>query len=159
MRARDIARFPADTGTQSRRNPRQLDVLAAIAVGGVLGAEARYGISVAVPHSPAAFPWSTLVINTVGCLVIGVLMVSITEVITPHRLLRPFVGVGILGGFTTFSTYTVDTQRLLLAGRPGVAVTYVGGTLVAAMAAVWLGANATRLVSSWWSVRATGEPR
>jgi CrcB protein len=84
----------------------------------------------------------------------GVVMVLITEVVTPHRLLRPFLGVGVLGGFTTFSTYAVDTHRLLLAGRPGLALAYVAGTLAAAMAGVWTGANATRVAAGWWAVRA-----
>ena len=122
----------------------QLDVLAVIAIGGVLGAEARYGVSVLLPHAPDAVAWSTLIINAVGCLLIGVLMVVITELTTPHRLARPFLGVGVLGGFTTFSTYTVDVQRLLVAQRPGVALAYLAGTLVAALVAVWLGAAATR---------------
>lgn len=130
------------------------DVLVAIALGGALGAEARYGIGVALPHAAAAFPWSTLLINASGCFLIGVLMVLITEVGSAPRLLRPFLGVGVLGGFTTFSTYAVDTSRLLLAGRPAVALAYLAGTLAAAMAAVWVGANATRVASAWWSVRA-----
>lgn len=130
-------------------------VLFAIAAGGALGAEARYGIGVALPHTPSSFPWSTLLINAVGCFLIGVLMVLITEVLSAPRLLRPFLGVGVLGGFTTFSTYAVDAHRLLLAGRPDLALAYVAGTLAAAMAAVWTGTNATRVASEWWGVRAT----
>lgn len=122
----------------------QLDVLAVIAAGGVLGAEARYGVARLLPHTPADFPWATLVVNALGCLSIGVLMVVVTEVTRPHRLARPFLGVGVLGGFTTFSTYTVDVQRLLLAARPGIALGYLLGTLAAALVAVWLGATATR---------------
>jgi fluoride exporter len=123
----------------------QLDVLAVIAVGGVLGAEARYGLGRLLPHPPNAFPWPTLVVNTVGCLLIGVLMVIVTELTRPHRLARPFLGTGVLGGFTTFSTYTVDVQQLLLADRPGTALGYLAGTLAAALTAVWIGATATRV--------------
>jgi len=72
--------------SQRRTARPRLDVLAVIAGGGVLGAEARYGVSVMVPHAPTAFPWSTLLINAAGCVLIGVLMVVITEVTTPHRL-------------------------------------------------------------------------
>jgi fluoride exporter len=122
----------------------QLDLLAVIAAGGVLGAEARYGVARLLPHPPAAFPWATLVVNALGCLLIGVLMVVVTELTRPHRLARPFLGVGVLGGFTTFSTYTVDVQRLLLAHRPGMALGYLLGTLAAALVTVWLGATATR---------------
>jgi CrcB protein len=151
---RDRPDHPAATAEAGRHG-----VLAAIAVGGVLGAEARYAVSLAVPHSAHAFPWSTLLINASGCFLIGVLMVLITEVASAPRLLRPFLGVGVLGGFTTFSTYAVDTLRLLTAGRPGVAVAYVAGTLVAAMAAVFLGANATRTAGAWWAVRAADVSR
>ena len=129
---------------QPQRPRRQLDVLAVVAAGGVLGAEARYGAGVLVPHTPDAFPWSTLLVNALGCLLIGVLMVVLAEMTAPHRLARPFLGVGVLGGFTTFSTYAVDVQRLLLAHRAGSALAYLTGTVVAALVAVWLGATATR---------------
>jgi CrcB protein len=122
----------------------QLDVLAVIAAGGVVGAEARYGAGLLLPHPPDAFPWSTLLVNALGCLLIGVLMVVLTETTAPHRLARPFLGVGVLGGFTTFSTYAVDVQRLLLAHRAGPALAYLAGTLAAALVAVWLGATTTR---------------
>jgi fluoride exporter len=61
------------------RAPRALAVLLAVALGGVLGAEARYGLGVALPHGVGGWPWSTLVVNASGCLLIGVLMVLITE--------------------------------------------------------------------------------
>jgi fluoride exporter len=137
-------RRPRPARGRSRGHLAQLDVLAVIAVGGVLGAEARYGVARLLPHPPSAFPWATLVVNALGCLLIGGLMVVVTEVTRPHRLARPFLGVGVLGGFTTFSTYTVDVQRLLLAHRPGVALGYLLGTLAAALVAVWLGATSTR---------------
>jgi CrcB protein len=122
----------------------QPDVLAVIAVGGVIGAEARYGAGVLLPHASDAFPWSTLLVNALGCLLIGALMAVLTETTAPHRLTRPFLGVGVLGGFTTFSTYAVDVQRLLLADRPAPALAYLVGTVAAALVAVWLGAAATR---------------
>lgn len=67
-------------------------VLAAISAGGALGAAARYGLSVAWPHRPGTFPWATFVTNVSGCLLIGVLMVLVTQVWAAHRLLRPFSG-------------------------------------------------------------------
>ena len=143
----EAADSPVDLNLPARRRECQLGLLAAIAVGGMLGGEARYAVGLALPHAPGAFPWSTLLINASGCFLMGVLMILITEMVTPHRLLRPFLGVGLLGGFTTFSTYAVDTQRLLLAGRPAVALAYVAGTLVAALTAVWAGASLTRAVT------------
>lgn len=135
-----------------------LDVLGAIAAGGVLGAEARYGLGVVLPHGPAGWPWATLLINVSGCLLIGVLMVVITELVVPHRLVRPFLGVGVLGGYTTFSTATVDTLTLLHAGRPLAALGYTVATPVLAVLACWLGVVATRLSAgrSPWRTEAGG---
>ena len=125
------------------------DVLGAIAAGGVLGAEARYGIGVALPQDSGGWPWAILLINVSGCLLIGVLMVVITELVTPHRLVRPFLGVGVLGGYTTFSTYTVDVLTQAGAGHPGSAVAYLVLTPILAVLACAAGAEATRLVTRW----------
>ncbi|WP_326598371.1 fluoride efflux transporter CrcB [Streptomyces sp. NBC_01803] len=123
----------------------QVPVLAAVALGGGLGSAARYGALRLWPVPAHAFPWTTLAVNAVGCALIGVLMVTVTEGRRPaHRLVRPFLGTGVLGGFTTFSTYTQDTERLLSAGRAAPALVYLAGTLAAALAAVWLASAATR---------------
>lgn len=127
---------------------RQWDVLAVISAGGVLGALARYAVSLAVPTGPGGFPWGVFWVNVTGCALIGVLMVLVTEVWPGHRLLRPFLGTGVLGGFTTFSTYTVDIVRLIESGAPGVAAAYLVGTVPAALAAVYGGTVMTR-----WLVR------
>lgn len=127
---------------------RQWDVLAVISAGGVLGALGRYAVSLAVPGSPTGFPWGIFWVNVTGCALIGVLMVLVTEVWPGHRLLRPFLGTGVLGGFTTFSTYTVDIVRLIDSGAPAVAVAYLVGTVPAALAAVYCGTVVTR-----WLVR------
>lgn len=119
-------------------------VLAAVSAGGVLGALARYGLQTAFPHSLAEFPWATFGINVGGCLLIGILMVLVTEVWTGSRLLRPFLGVGILGGFTTFSTYAVDIQQAVAAGAEVIALTYAAATLAGAMITVWVGSAAAR---------------
>jgi CrcB protein len=121
-------------------------VLAVISVGGALGALARYGLGVAFPHAKGGFPWATLGVNVSGCLLIGVLMVLIAEVWPARRLIRPFVGTGILGGYTTFSTYVVDIQQLLAAGRPALAFGYLAVTVAGALAAVYAGGAVTKLV-------------
>jgi CrcB protein len=118
------------------------DLLAVIAVGGVLGAEARYGLSRWINHPAGTMPWSTVVINLVGSMLLGVLMAGI-EARGAHRLLRPFVGVGILGGFTTFSTFGVDVDTLLHAHRPGVALGYLAITVVGCLLAVTAGYRVT----------------
>ena len=90
-----------DLHVPAMRSELRASVLAAISAGGIAGALARYGLAAAWPHPPAGFPWSTFVINVTGCFLIGVLMVIVTEVVTHKPLLRPFLGVGVLGGYTT----------------------------------------------------------
>jgi fluoride exporter len=119
--------------------------LVAISIGGVIGALARYAISTAFP--PGTFAWVTLLINVAGCLLIGMLMVAITEVWRAHHLVRPFLGVGVLGGFTTFSTYIVDAQRALQAGAARAGLIYLAATLVGALVAVFTGTSLIRLLS------------
>ncbi|OIJ62646.1 fluoride efflux transporter CrcB [Streptomyces mangrovisoli] len=132
------------------RSPRQpvwrgqAPVVGVVALGGALGATARYAAGLQWPTPAVGFPWTTLCVNVVGCALMGVLMVVITEVRSAHRLVRPFLGTGVLGGFTTFSTYVVDIRRLIDSGRPLVGLAYLAATLVAALAAVWLAALATR---------------
>jgi CrcB protein len=126
--------------------PSPVPVLAAISAGGAVGAVARYGVSVAWPHGAGGFAWSTLVVNVSGCLLIGVLMKLLTERVATWRLLRPFLGVGVLGGYTTFSTYVVDIGRAAGAGAAGVALAYLAATLVGAVLAVWAGASLTARV-------------
>lgn len=128
------------------RSPRlSWAVPSAVALGGALGAVLRHGVSTALPTVPETFPWPTLLVNVVGCLVLGALMVVI-EVRAPHELVRPFLGVGVLGGFTTFSTYVTDAMRLIAHGDPGLALAYVVATLVAALAATLLGILVARRV-------------
>lgn len=123
----------------------RLDVLGAIAIGGALGALARYGLAEALPRGPGAFPWATLIANAAGCLLIGVLMVLVERGST-HRLARPFLGVGVLGGFTTFSTFAVETDLLAREGTPETAMLYLVATPAVALAAVGVGIVLTRLV-------------
>ncbi|WP_245645190.1 fluoride efflux transporter FluC [Pseudonocardia acaciae] len=124
-------------------------IVVAVALGGILGAEARYGLGLLMPHGPGGWPWATLLINITGCLLIGVLMVVITELVEPHRLVRPFLGVGVLGGYTTFSSYTVEVLAQADAGRLGAAAAYFVLTPLVALLACATGAAATRLVARW----------
>ncbi|MGW6457852.1 fluoride efflux transporter FluC [Streptomyces sp. NPDC055078] len=121
-------------------------VLSVVSAGGVLGALARYAVSLAWPAPAGAFPWSTWAINVLGSGLIGVLMVLISEGgRSAHPLVRPFAGVGLLGGFTTFSAYALEFRGLLEAGRPGQALVYGGGTAAGCVGAVWFAAAATRV--------------
>jgi len=133
----------------ARLRPSQWPALAAISAGGVVGALARFGVSLAWPHRADEFPWSTWTVNVTGCMLIGVLMILNAELWTGRRLVRPFLGVGVLGGYTTFSTSIVDVQQAAAHGAAGVGLFYLGATVVGAMLAVWIGATATT-----WAVNA-----
>jgi CrcB protein len=119
-------------------------VLGAIAAGGGLGAEARAGIAALLPTPAGGFPAGTLLVNASGCLLIGVLMVLLLEAKRGHPLTRPFLGVGVLGGYTTFSGYAVDAQRLLAAGHVATALAALALTPVLALLAVTVAARLTR---------------
>jgi CrcB protein len=142
LRARPRAPRPSAWRTQA-------PVVAVVALGGAIGATGRYALALGWPTPPGGFPWATFWTNVVGCAVIGVFMVVITDVWAAHRLVRPFFGTGVLGGFTTFSTYAVDIQKLVDAGRPGTGLAYLAATLLAALTAVWLAVAAARRVLKW----------
>ncbi|MFG3155890.1 fluoride efflux transporter CrcB [Streptomyces sp. NPDC048219] len=122
----------------------QAPVVAVVALGGALGATARYAISLQWPTPTGGFPWATFWVNVAGCAVIGVFMVVITDVWAAHRLVRPFFGTGVLGGFTTFSTYAVDSRHLFATGHVRTGLAYLAATPLAALTAVALAAWATR---------------
>jgi CrcB protein len=126
----------------------QLDILAVIAVGGALGSLARWGLTQALPHGAEAVSVSIWVANVSGALILGALMVFVSEVWPPRRYLRPFWGVGVLGGFTTFSAYMLDTRTLLAADRPGLAAFYLFGTLATGLPAAWLGVVLARAAAA-----------
>ena len=118
------------------------DVLLVVAAGGVLGSLARWGVGLAVPHAGRQFPWSTFSVNVTGCLLIGALMWFEEERWAPSRYRRSFLRTGVLGGFTTFSAYGLDTHALLLAGAVPVAAAYAVASLLCCLLAVPLGAAA-----------------
>ena len=131
---------------QQRRelHPHHPAMLGVITLGGVIGALIRYQIGLWWPTPNGHFPTATLTINLIGCLVIGIFMVIINELTTPHQLLRPFFGTGVLGGFTTFSTYSMDITNLLREGHGGTALAYLAITAVGAVLAVSAGMLLTR---------------
>lgn len=115
------------------------DILLVIAAGGALGSLARWALNQMIPSAPEQVPWATAVENVTGGLLLGALMVLILDYWPPSRYLRPFVGVGILGSYTTFSTYMLDTRNLLAAGRFPAAAGYMFGSLIVGLMAVGLG--------------------
>ncbi|MEU0129847.1 MULTISPECIES: CrcB family protein [unclassified Streptomyces] len=123
-------------------------VLAVIAAGGAVGSTARYAASLAWPAAEGGFPWAVFVVNVTGCALIGVLMVlTVERGRISHPLVRPFLGVGVLGGFTTFSTYAAGVSELLVRQEVATAMVYAGVTAVAALGAVWVAAALTRVLA------------
>jgi CrcB protein len=104
--------------------PRPAAVLA-VAVGGMLGASARYAISRAVPPSGHGFPWATFWTNVGGSLALGVLAAAVLERLPRGHLARPFVATGVIGAFTTMSSFAVEADLLVRDGHAAVAAVYV----------------------------------
>jgi CrcB protein len=108
-----------------------------VAAGGALGSAARFGLGLLVRRLwPSGFPVGTLLVNVLGCLVIGALVPSLQRLGEGGRL---FVVVGILGGFTTFSAFGLETLQLAQRGAWGAAAAYVAASLVLGLGAVWVG--------------------
>ncbi|MGW1227936.1 fluoride efflux transporter FluC [Streptomyces sp. NPDC001515] len=122
----------------------QWSVVAVVAVGGAAGAAARHSAEDIWPNAASAFPWTILLVNTVGCFLMGILMVTL-KLRFPHapRLISPLLGTGVLGGFTSFSHYTDNVRQLFENDQPGYAVGCLVLTVVCALAAVTAGALAT----------------
>jgi fluoride exporter len=124
-----------------------LNVLA-VAVGAAVGANLRYGVSLwAARRFGAAFPYGTLLINVLGCLVIGALLTLAATRIRLSEPLRLLLVTGLLGGFTTFSSFGYETYTLIVAGSWLDAGIYVGASMILGLLAVFLGAGLVRLVA------------
>ena len=119
---------------------------AAVAAGGALGSLLRYTVGLLMPHAPAgtAIPWATVGINVVGSLLLGTFAGLFVEGGGPGPALRLFLTVGVLGGFTTFSTFSLDAVTLALAGQGARAALYVGASVVGSLAAAAVGFSLAR---------------
>lgn len=111
-------------------------------VGGGVGANARYWLGhwFAARGWTAHFPWHTLVINVLGSFVLGVVIVACKD--RPGWFL--LLGAGFCGGFTTFSTFSVETLLLVERARTGAVLAYTMGSVLAAVAGAWMGARMMR---------------
>ncbi|HET9076889.1 MAG TPA: fluoride efflux transporter CrcB [Acidimicrobiales bacterium] len=114
-------------------------ILAAVGVGGVVGACARYELGLAMPYRHGAFPTSTFLINVTGSFALGFLLTLMVERWRPNEYVRPLVATGVIGAYTTWSTYMTDADNLVRDGHPGVAAAYVVASLAAGLAAVYAG--------------------
>ena len=117
-----------------------MPVIVGVALGGALGASARWLLDRFLEqHTESVFPWSTFVINVTGCLVIGVVIETLVD---RHHLpawLRIGLVVGVLGGYTTFSTFAQESYSLADARDLGVLLAYTAGSVIAGVLAVYAG--------------------
>jgi CrcB protein len=110
------------------------------AVAGALGAVARYGLDGLISRrAPTSFPWGTFVINVSGSFLLGTVFVAMTERFRPDPWLRSALTIGFLGAYTTFSTFSLETYRLVEDGAYGLAIANALGSLAAGLAAVYAG--------------------
>ncbi|WP_404380042.1 CrcB family protein [Knoellia locipacati] len=116
-------------------------LLVGIAGGGVVGSLGRYAVGLVLPHPVGSFPWSTIVVNLTGAVAMGLLVAFLLGRPGSHRLARPVVGVGLLGGWTTFSAFAIDVVTLLETGHGGEAAAYVLASFLGGVLAVTLGST------------------
>ena len=113
-----------------------------VALGGAVGSVTRYGVGFAAARwLGLAFPWGTLAVNVIGGLAMGVLAARVSP---ENQNLRLLVGTGLLGGFTTFSAFSLETVRLM-EHQPGLAALYALASLVLSVGACWVGFTLGRL--------------
>ena len=114
--------------------------LLAVALGGALGAILRYGfVSMAGFLWGTAFPWGTLGVNIIGSLIMGFVVGGLDLTSLSLPFLKLFLTVGLLGGFTTFSAFSMDTMRLFESGQTSAALAYMLASLVLTVLACWAG--------------------
>lgn len=111
----------------------------AVFVGGAMGTGLRAAVTGVVPAGVASFPWAVLTVNVSGALVLGYLATRFLAVGAGSTLTMPLLGVGLLGSYTTFSTFAVDVVQLAEAGPGVVAAAYAAASLLGGLAAAWLG--------------------
>lgn len=118
-----------------------------VGIGGALGAMARFGFGGVVGSTPNGFPLATLLINVIGSLAMGVL-VGVLARTTPayQNEIRLFVAVGLFGGFTTFSSFSLDAMTLMERGDVLLAGTYIVGSVVLGLVALWAGMSVVRVL-------------
>jgi len=117
-----------------------------IALGGALGAIARYQLAAMIQaRVPVGFPWGTFVVNVTGCLVMGVATTLLTDRLV-HPNWRFLIPIGFIGAYTTFSTFELETFRAVTDGAWLVGGLNVAGSVLAGYVALWVGVALTRLI-------------
>ena len=124
-----------------RGDPREL---AAIFAGGVIGAIARAELGEVLPAGGAQWPWATFIANITGAFLLGYFATRLQERLPLSAYRRPFLGTGICGALTTFSTMDLELLRMLDAGHVGLALAYAGASIAVGFAAVVIATNLVR---------------
>ncbi len=119
-----------------------------VALGGAIGTLLRDGLGRVAPAGPGTFPTMILAINLVGSYCLGLLLGALTRHRPHDETWRPFLGVGVLGGFTTFSSFAVATVQLLRADRISLAMAYIAASVVGGFIAAFAGERCAR-ISPW----------
>jgi len=125
-----------------------MKTLALVALGGGFGSACRYLVSIWLLRSASGFPLATFAVNLLGCLLIGIFAGLAARHAWLNGEARLLLVVGVLGGFTTFSAFGLDGMQLLRRGEYLIAVSYIGGSVIIGLGAVWLG---------WWLVDSAGK--
>jgi len=121
--------------------------LLAVAAGGAVGASLRWLMAGAVQRmAGGSFPWGTFVVNALGSLALGFLFVYLIERSTTGELLRLAITVGLLGAFTTFSTYSLESIRLMQSGAFALAAANVLGQVFVCLVLTWIGVQLARTI-------------
>lgn len=116
----------------------------AVAIGGAVGTALRWGVGAAWPVAPGTFPVTTLVINLVGSALIGVVLVLYLDRDPARPVMHSLLGTGLLGGFTTFSTFAVESTELLRTSHAAIAAAYVVISVVGGLACALVAMTLTR---------------
>lgn len=119
-----------------RRHGPQLAIVGATGIGGVIGALSRYVLEQTFPSGPGHIPWVVFAINVTGSALLGLLLVILVEQFPRGRLARSMLGTGIIGAYTTFSTFMVGAVTVARDGHLGAAALYVALSVVCGLAAV-----------------------
>ncbi|MFV3076137.1 fluoride efflux transporter CrcB [Niveispirillum fermenti] len=120
-----------------------------VAIGGAFGSVARYLTAVGFGRLfGTGFPWATVTVNIVGSLVMGLLVGLMAHVWSPPAEVRAFLTVGVLGGFTTFSTFSLDAAALLQRGDVGLAAAYVLSSVIVGIGGLFAGLYLVRMVTA-----------
>ena len=129
----------------SSRHPLHPSMLGVVALGGAAGALLRYGLSEAFPDPADGFPWTIFAVNVVGCAILATL--PAIPVLRLHPVLPPLLGPGVLGGFTTLSTFAEQARALVAGGHVVTATAYVVGSVAVGLVAVALADRLSSVVA------------